>query len=80
MKLKTIVVLAAMTAAVALIGAACSRSSSDSAPAGQKVAYYTCSMHPSVKSDKPGSCPICGMALTPVYTNVPATNAPAANP
>jgi len=25
--------------------------------------YYTCSMHPSVRSDKPGSCPICSMGL-----------------
>jgi membrane fusion protein, copper/silver efflux system len=25
--------------------------------------YYTCPMHPSVHSDKPGACPICGMAL-----------------
>ncbi|MGH8005327.1 MAG: efflux RND transporter periplasmic adaptor subunit [Limisphaerales bacterium] len=24
---------------------------------------YTCSMHPVVSSDKPGACPICGMAL-----------------
>jgi len=24
---------------------------------------YTCSMHPTVVSDKPGSCPICGMDL-----------------
>jgi Cu(I)/Ag(I) efflux system membrane fusion protein len=24
---------------------------------------YTCPMHPSIVSDKPGSCPICGMAL-----------------
>jgi hypothetical protein len=24
---------------------------------------YTCPMHPEVKSDKPGSCPKCGMAL-----------------
>lgn len=31
------------------------------------VAYWTCSMHPEVKSDKPGKCPTCGMALTPVY-------------
>jgi hypothetical protein len=27
---------------------------------------YTCSMDPSVESDHPGTCPICGMALTPV--------------
>ena len=26
--------------------------------------YYTCSMHPEVKLDKPGKCPKCGMALT----------------
>ncbi|HLF15214.1 MAG TPA: efflux RND transporter periplasmic adaptor subunit [Bacteroidota bacterium] len=25
--------------------------------------YYTCPMHPTVVSDKPGSCPVCGMTL-----------------
>jgi Cu(I)/Ag(I) efflux system membrane fusion protein len=25
--------------------------------------YYTCPMHPSVKSDRPGACPVCGMNL-----------------
>jgi len=25
--------------------------------------YYTCPMHPSVHKDKPGACPVCGMAL-----------------
>jgi P-type Cu+ transporter len=28
-------------------------------------AQYVCPMHPEVVSDKPGSCPICGMALEP---------------
>ena len=28
----------------------------------QKV-YYSCSMHPEVKSDKPGNCSKCGIAL-----------------
>lgn len=36
------------------------------AVSGAPVAYYTCSMDPSVESDHPGACPICGMALTPV--------------
>lgn len=27
---------------------------------------YTCPMHPEIKRDKPGSCPICGMDLVPV--------------
>src|SRR5471030_650893 len=26
---------------------------------------YTCPMHPEVLRDKPGACPICGMALEP---------------
>ena len=25
--------------------------------------YYTCPMHPQIHQDKPGNCPICGMAL-----------------
>jgi hypothetical protein len=33
---------------------------------GAHVAFYTCSMDPSVQADHPGNCPICGMALTPV--------------
>jgi Cu+-exporting ATPase len=33
------------------------------APAG---AMYTCPMHPEVRQDHPGDCPICGMALEPV--------------
>ncbi|MEM7634690.1 MAG: heavy metal translocating P-type ATPase [Pseudomonadota bacterium] len=27
---------------------------------------YTCPMHPEIVQDKPGSCPICGMALEPM--------------
>lgn len=27
---------------------------------------YQCSMHPQIVSDQPGTCPICGMRLTPV--------------
>lgn len=33
---------------------------------GSDVSHYTCSMHPSVRRDAPGACPICGMALSPV--------------
>ncbi|TPE60753.1 heavy metal translocating P-type ATPase [Sandaracinobacter neustonicus] len=32
------------------------------APAGT---IYTCPMHPEIRQDGPGSCPICGMALEP---------------
>lgn len=33
---------------------------------GQSKMYYTCSMHPKVKENKPGKCPICHMNLTKV--------------
>ena len=32
-----------------------------------ELLYWTCTMHPEVRSEEEGSCPICGMALTPVY-------------
>ena len=32
-----------------------------------KILYWTCGMHPSVRMEKPGKCPICGMDLVPVY-------------
>jgi Cu(I)/Ag(I) efflux system membrane fusion protein len=38
----------------------------DNPQAGDEVAHYTCPMHPSVRQEKPGQCPICGMDLTPV--------------
>ena len=34
----------------------------DPAPAGT---IYTCPMHPEIRQEGPGSCPICGMALEP---------------
>ncbi|MEK6581110.1 MAG: heavy metal-binding domain-containing protein, partial [Nitrospirota bacterium] len=31
-----------------------------------KVTKYTCPMDPEIIRDKPGACPICGMALEPL--------------
>jgi membrane fusion protein, copper/silver efflux system len=33
----------------------------------RKIKYWTCAMHPDVKQDGPGNCPICNMDLIPVY-------------
>jgi Cu+-exporting ATPase len=33
------------------------------APLASEAAVYTCPMHPEIVRDRPGSCPLCGMAL-----------------
>ena len=35
-------------------------------PGEDEDAVWTCSMHPHIRMDKPGSCPICGMDLIPL--------------
>jgi Cu+-exporting ATPase len=44
------------------------------APVAKPVegAIYTCPMHPQIRQQGPGSCPICGMALEPVLMTAEA--------
>ncbi len=37
-------------------------------PAQAAKPIYTCTMHPQIREEKPGDCPICGMKLTPLST------------
>lgn len=39
---------------------------------GASRAIYTCPMHPEVRRDAPGACPICGMALEPLEPQLDA--------
>lgn len=34
-------------------------------PAPGAPVMYTCPMHPEIRQEKPGNCPLCGMALEP---------------
>ena len=78
MKTKMILTVLATVLGAAILWSAPGLNTADTTSAGQKILYYTCPMHPSVKSDKPGGCPICGMHLVPVYGKPAgaATNAP----
>ena len=40
----------------------------------KETVFYTCSMDPQVKEDKPGKCPICHMELTPIKSDDTAAN------
>jgi len=64
---------------VLLIASACSKSNKATKP--PNVDYYTCTMHPSVKSQDPnGKCPICSMDLVPVLKRTGGETKPAASP
>lgn len=61
-----------LTAALAAASGwfAAKRGSEGSPPptaASRKPLYYQSSMHPWVKSEKPGKCTVCGMDLVPIY-------------
>jgi Cu+-exporting ATPase len=52
----------------------------DAAPAavvaGEGATVYTCPMHPQIRRDAPGSCPICGMSLEPLMPELTADDNP----
>lgn len=58
-----VVFLAIIAAAVVVVRPWADHTHPAGAPA---AARYHCPMHPTIVSDKPGSCPICGMDLVPI--------------
>ena len=75
----TLLILLPLLAA-ALFATACHKQTATTKP--DDVDYYTCTMHPSVRSQDPdGKCPICSMNLVPVKKKDAAgTNAPKTAP
>ena len=47
-----------------------------SEPPDASVAEWTCPMHPEIRQDHPGSCPLCGMALEPVMATADSGPSP----
>jgi Cu+-exporting ATPase len=43
-------------------------------PSDMAAAIYTCPMHPEIRQQGPGSCPICGMALEPLMPDADEPN------
>jgi Cu(I)/Ag(I) efflux system membrane fusion protein len=69
MKTGTILILAA---GLFLAGLLCGRLLHTTSPAPEVVESahtWICSMHPQIRQDHPGKCPLCGMDLTPLKTS-----------
>jgi cytochrome oxidase Cu insertion factor (SCO1/SenC/PrrC family) len=55
--------LIALCVLVAVVPSARAQSTPRRNQSQKKIVFYTCPMHPSVKSKRPGKCPECGMKL-----------------
>jgi len=64
--MKRIVVVLILVIAAAAGGWFASRHWHPPEAGGNSGIIYTCSMHPQVRSPKPGRCPFCGMELVPL--------------
>ncbi len=65
----TLFILIGMAAGFGLRGCLTAPRDSGAPPADATVAdFWTCSMHPQIKADKFGLCPLCAMDLIPVYS------------
>ncbi|QDV78332.1 Cation efflux system protein CusB precursor [Planctomycetes bacterium K2D] len=57
---------------------AASEGSGSAEPEAEAASEYTCPMHPEIRQDAPGKCPICGMELVPVTNSKTRGSATAA--
>ncbi len=72
--LQSVVILATFLLAIVLVGLAqrigwiqsSSGESTGAAETATTATEYTCPMHPEIRQESPGKCPICGMELVPV--------------
>jgi Cu(I)/Ag(I) efflux system membrane fusion protein len=62
-KLSVVLIIAALLAGAAGSYFLFRPHGGEEAATGNTTDYYTCPMHLSVRSDRPGACPVCGMAL-----------------
>ena len=66
MKSRLIAIALALFLGVGLIGLALTPGCRKASGPRVEAVKYHCPMHPTVVSDKPGDCPICGMRLVPM--------------
>jgi len=73
-QMKNILVVLIITISSAALVTACKSKTATTTATTSKKELWTCSMHPEVVRDKPGTCPICGMDLIKKEENAVAIN------
>lgn len=71
---KNFLILLIATISSLIFFTACKNRSTTAVESSSKKELWTCSMHPEIIRDKPGTCPICGMDLIKKEENVIAIN------
>src|SRR5690349_7452145 len=71
-QMKNILVVLIMT--IGVLFTACKNKTATTIGTTSKKELWTCSMHPEVVRDKPGTCPICGIDLIKKEENAVAIN------
>jgi len=68
--MKKMIIITVFAVSLFLTISACSSSPKSSVTESSvaEKATYTCTMHPEIRSDKPGKCPKCGMDLVKMET------------
>jgi mannose-6-phosphate isomerase-like protein (cupin superfamily) len=64
--MKKSIIISILAVSMALAFSACNNTAPSATTVDSKTtekAVYTCTMHPEVRSDKPGDCQKCGMKL-----------------
>jgi len=73
-KFKNIPVIIFVIASCCAFITSCKNKKATTIEASPKKELWTCSMHPEITRDKPGTCPICGMELIKKEENTVAVN------
>ena len=73
-RFKNIVVLSIAVVSSVILFTGCKNIKVTAVEKAQKKELWTCSMHPEIIRDKPGTCPICGMDLIKKEENSTAIN------
>ncbi|HEY2721588.1 MAG TPA: efflux RND transporter periplasmic adaptor subunit [Chitinophagaceae bacterium] len=74
LKQKNISILLAVVFVIAIALTACKNKRVVTAATSSRKEVWTCSMHPEIIRDKPGTCPICGMDLVKKEETATAIN------